>query len=158
MQGSSSESIKSHIFSVRLRNKHRKAPFSENSNWGYIFYNISTCESLISRVEERNKLLLLQDFSNFDPLSGSRVNSSRIVRTHMQHNNVSLLRVLQEFDEVINFDFFGGRVIVGVILESKPTLPDDVFVVGPSGSRKQHVGRWYLLFDQLESQSERTCT
>jgi hypothetical protein len=74
----------------------------------------------------------------------------------MQHDDVALLGILQKLDKIVKFNFFGGWVVVGVVLVGQSASLDDVLVVGPGGVGQEDVGGRDLLLDQFEPQSQGT--
>lgn len=71
----------------------------------------------------------------------------------MQKHHVALLGLLEEADQVIDFDLLGDGIVVGILLELEPRTGNDVLVVGPGGGRNQNRS-WQLLLDELEADAK----
>ena len=57
------------------------------------------------------------------------------------------MRILQKLDQVVNFDFFSSRVVVGIVLVGQSASLDDVLVVAPGWVGQEDVGRGNLLLN-----------
>lgn len=71
----------------------------------------------------------------------------------MKQHDVSLLSFLKELEKLVEFHFFGSRIIVRIILEVKSTSLDNTLVVCPSRSWYQYCCR-DLLLDEFKSDPE----
>ena len=158
MEASDSLTVETHIFSVALRYKHWFESFGEVSDRFDIFENVSTCKSLISWIEERNKFFLLHHIGYFFPIWGGRVNSCGVVSTGMEQDNVILLSVFEERDKFIDFDFFSFRVVVRILFYLKVGSLNDILMVGPSWRRNQNFDFVAVKFlsDKLEAETKST--
>ena len=79
MQGSGSFSIKPHVFSKGLRDKHLEAKRYEVSDRPSILLEVTSRKSLIGRVEEGNEIVLFHDLGQSFPLLSGWIKTSWIV-------------------------------------------------------------------------------
>jgi len=84
VKGSNSLSIKTDIFGKRLSNNHLESFWNKVSDWPSILLKISSCESLIGWIKERNQRVLFHDSWYFFPLLLSWVNTCWIMSTCME--------------------------------------------------------------------------
>jgi hypothetical protein len=75
----------------------------------------------------------------------------------VEENDVASRCAIEEGDEIIDFNFFSGGVVVGVVLEGESTAFNDIFVVGPGGIRQEYVCWRYFLLEELKADSECAC-
>ena len=107
--------IESHILGVRLRNQQGEASICKQPYRSNILDEVSTGEPLICGIKKRNQLLPLHHLCNLEPVLEGRILSGGIVRTGMQYHDVSFLCLIEEVQQIINFDSFSDWVIVRVV-------------------------------------------
>lgn len=96
-----------------------------------ILIGVTGCEPLVCHVEEREVTAVLDDIGDGPPLFGSRVNTSRVVRTCVKEEGTALRGILDICEETINVESDRLLVVVPVLLHFQPRVLEDRSVIGP---------------------------
>lgn len=83
MKSANSLAIKTCVFGKWLGNYHLKSLWNEVPDWPGVFLKISSCETLISRIEEWHQGVLFHNGTDFFPLFLSWVDTSWIMGAGM---------------------------------------------------------------------------
>lgn len=96
-------------------------------------------EALVSAIEGREEVLPLNNFQNLLPLLLGGVNTSRVVRADMEHDEGVVLAVVQIFAETIEVKslVLGVEVSVGLVVVTNELSKGSVD--GPSLSRDHDI-------------------
>lgn len=96
-----------------------------------ILVSITGCEPLVRHIEEREVAAVLDGIGDGPPLFGSRVNTSRVVRTCVQEEDTALWGILDICEKSVNVESDRLLVVVPVLLHIQPGVLEDSSVVGP---------------------------
>jgi hypothetical protein len=153
MDGTSSETIKTHILGITLGDEHIE-PFAGKIPDGFdVLDDISTGKALVGGVEEWNQLLLLHHFGDGLPVFRSGVYSGGVMSAGVKKYNGSCLGFVKESEKILQFYLFCDWVIVGIVFKSETCTLSYAFVVGPGRSGDENLGRTFLT-DQFETNAQ----
>ena len=133
VHSSGSLTVKSHNLSEGLAHEELVALFDEISESLSVLVQTSGGESLVSSVEEAEKLLLLANFGDSLPFGKTGVNSSWVVGAGVEEHGGSSLGVSQIFQHSFDVETSGLSAVVSVLSHLESSSLEDFVVVSPGG-------------------------
>lgn len=101
-----------------------------------ITVRVSTGKALVRHVEEGKVALLLHDVADLTPLVLSRVNTGRVVRAGVKHDDAVVGGSLDVCNQTLEVETDGVLVVVAVLLHLQTGVLEHSVVVGPAGGRE----------------------
>lgn len=98
-----------------------------------ITIGIPTSETLVRHIEKGKVLLLLDHIADLAPLLLGRVDTGRVMRTRMEHDDTVLRSSLDIGHETLKVQANGVLVVVTVRLDLETGILENGTVVGPAG-------------------------
>lgn len=152
-EGSYSLSIKTEVLGERLNHHHLEAVFQEDLHGFGIFGQVTGGVSLIGRVKEREKLLLLENLSQLDPLFSSGINSGGVVGTGVKNHNGAGGSLVKAVFHSLKVKSFGFREEIGVFRGLQTSIFDDIQMVRPGRVRDEDMPR-HESSNEIETDSQ----
>mmetsp|Transcript_10970 Transcript_10970/g.16462 ORF Transcript_10970/g.16462 Transcript_10970/m.16462 type:complete len:304 (+) Transcript_10970:566-1477(+) len=134
-KSSTSLSIESEILCKTLSQHYIVSLLNKVSQSKSICLGISRSESLVSRIEEYLKVLLLDQRTNSLPLLLRRIASSRIVSTSVKKNNSAFRSSLKILEHTIKVQSISSTAVVSVTNNFQSAFLKDGNVVPPGRIR-----------------------
>ena len=125
-----------HVLGETLAQRNVVTLLHEVTRGERITVRVSTGEALVRHVEEGKVALLLHDIANLAPLVLSRVNTGRVVRAGVEHDDAVVGGSLDVCNQTLEVETNGVLVVVAVLLHLQTGVLENSVVVGPAGGRE----------------------
>jgi hypothetical protein len=157
-EASSSLSIDTEVLGVRLEEHDVVGVLLEESEGVGISLEVTGGESLVSGIEGREEVLSLHNFQNFLPLLLVGVDTSRVVRADVEHDEGVVLAVVQIFAETIEIESLGlgVEVSVGLVVVANELSKSSVDGPGLGGNHDINVLVGVPVGEEGKTESERS--
>lgn len=125
-----------HVLGETLAQRNVVTLLHEVTRGERITVRVSTGKALVRHVKECKVALLLHDVANLAPLVLSRVNTGRVVRAGVEHDDAVVGGSLDVCNQTLKVETNGVLVVVAVLLHLQTGVLEHSVVVGPAGGRE----------------------
>ena len=138
-EGTGTLAVKAEVLSEGLEKHDVVGVLLEELEGVAVFLEVTRSEALVGRVESGEHLLSLDDLKDFLPLGISGVDTSRVVGTHVEHDDGVVLSSIEILLQAFEIKSLGLGVIVAVVLPVVTNEIGDGPVDGPGRVGDQEV-------------------
>jgi len=151
-------SVDTEVLGERLEEHDVVGVLLEESEGVGISLEITGGEALVSGIETGEEVLSLNNFENLLPLLLVGVNTGRVVRADVEHDEGVILAVVQVFAETIEVESLGlfVKVSVGLVVVSNELSKSSVDGPGLGGNHDINVLVRVPVGEEGETESERS--
>jgi hypothetical protein len=155
---SSTFTVDTEVLGERLEKHDVVSVLLEKSEGVSILLEITGSETLVSGIKAGEKLLSLDDFEDISPLARSRINTSRVVRADMEHDERMVLASLKIFEHTVKVESLSLLIKVSVRLVVVSNELSESSVNGPGllGDHNINVFVRVPVSEEGKSESERS--